>query len=120
MPIAPGVDLWTALQVTTRQHFQATRGRGLTAGIRETGTRAREAQAAVRYREDTPEELARARAAVAAWRDRNPAGTAEELITAIGHQFHQDYAVVLRAVLFAVDRHRARQITSIPAEEKRP
>jgi len=28
--------------------------------------------------------------------------------------------VVLRAVLFAVDRHRARQVTGIPAEERRP
>jgi hypothetical protein len=49
----------------------------------------------VRYREDTPEELARARAAVAAWRDRNPTGTGEDLISAIGHQFHRDYGVVL-------------------------
>jgi hypothetical protein len=92
----------------------------LTAGIRETGTRDREVRTAVRYREDTPGELARARAAVAAWRDRNPAGSGEDLLVAIGHQFHQDYGVVLRAVLFAVDRHRARQITSIPAEERRP
>ena len=69
----------------------------------------------MRYRENTPEELARARAAVAAWRDRNPAGTAEELLAAIGHQFHRDYGVVLRAVLFAVDRHRARQVTGISA-----
>jgi len=44
----------------------------------------------VRYREDTPGELARARAAVAAWRDRNPAGTGEELLAAIGHQFQHD------------------------------
>jgi len=72
----------------------------------------------VRYREDTPELLARARAAVAAWRDRNPAGTGEDLLAAIGHHFHQDYGVVLRAVLFAVDRHRARQITGIRAEER--
>ena len=57
----------------------------------------------MRYREDTPGELARARAAVAAWRDRNPAGTGEELLAAIGHQFQHDYGVVLRAVLFAVD-----------------
>ena len=64
--------LWTALRVTTGQQFQATPGNGLTAGIRETGTPGREAPAAVRYREDTPGELARARAAVAAWRDRNP------------------------------------------------
>ena len=74
----------------------------------------------MRFREDSPEDLDRARAAVAAWRDRNSAGTAEELLAAIGHQFHQDYAVVLRAVLFAVDRHRARQVTGIPAEERRP
>ena len=70
----------------------------------------------MRYREDTPGELARARAAVAAWRDRNPAGTGEELLAAIGHQFHRDY----RAVLFAVDRHRARRVTGISAEERRP
>ncbi len=74
----------------------------------------------MRYREDTPGELARARAAVAAWRDRNPAGVGENLISAIGHQFHRDYGVVLRAVLFAVDRHRARQLTGVSAEKGRP
>ena len=74
----------------------------------------------MRYREDSPGDLATARAAVAAWRDRNPAGTGEDLLAAVGHEFHQDYGVVLRAVLFAVDRHRARQITGIPAEERRP
>ena len=109
------MDLWTALRVTTGQHFQATSGKGLTAGIRETGTCDREAQAAVRYHEDTPGDLAQARAAVAAWRDRNPAGAGEDLLAAIGYQFHRDYAVVLRAVLFAVDRHQARQITAVPA-----
>jgi hypothetical protein len=120
VPIPPGVDLWTALRVTTGQQFQATPGKGLTAGIRETGTRDREAQGTVRYREDTPGELAPARAAVAAWRGRNLAGTGEELLAAVGHQFHQDYGVVLRAVLFAVDRHRARQLTGIPGENQRP
>ena len=74
----------------------------------------------MRYREDTAEELFRARAAVAAWRERNPAGTGEDLIAAIGHQFHRDYGVVLRVVLFAVDRHRARQATGIPGMERRP
>ena len=64
--------------------------------------------------------MARARAEVAAWRDRNPAGTGEDLLAAIGHQFHRDYGVVLRAMLFAVDRRRARQVTGIPAEERRP
>jgi hypothetical protein len=119
VPIPPGVDLWTALRVTTGQQFQATPGSGLTAGIRETRTYDRKARAAVRYREDTPGDLAKARAAVATWRDRNPAGTGEDLIGAIGHQFHRDYGVVLRAVLFAVDRHRARQVTGDSAEERR-
>jgi hypothetical protein len=67
----------------------------------------------VRFREDSPRELARARAAVAAWRDQNPAGTAGQLTAALGSQFHPDYGPVLRAVLFAADRHRARNITGV-------
>ncbi len=67
----------------------------------------------MRFREDSPLELARARAAVAAWRDQNPAGTAEQLVVALGGQFHRDYGPVLRAVLFAVDRHLAREVTGI-------
>ena len=67
----------------------------------------------MRFRDDDPAELARARAAVVGWREQNPAGNAEELITAIGHRFHRDYGVVLRAMLFAVDRHRARQVTGV-------
>ena len=74
----------------------------------------------MRYREDTPGEVARARAAVAAWRDRNPAGTGEDLLAAIGYQFRRDYGVVLRAFLFPVDRHRARQVTGIPGMERQP
>ena len=70
----------------------------------------------MRLREDNPAELARARSAVAAWREQNPAGTGEDLVAAVGHQFHRDYSVVLRAVLFAVDRHRARQITGVTPE----
>jgi hypothetical protein len=65
----------------------------------------------VRYREDKPEDLARARAAVAVWRGQNPGGTSEHLAAAIGHQFHPDYGVVLRALLFAANRHQARVIT---------
>jgi hypothetical protein len=70
----------------------------------------------VRFREDNPKELARARAAVAAWRGQNPGGTSEDLDVAIGHQFHPDYGVVLRALLFAADRHNARGITGIRIE----
>ena len=62
----------------------------------------------MRYREDKPEDLDRARAAVAAWREQNPEGTSEELVAAIGGEFHKDYGVVLRAVLFAVDSHGAK------------
>ncbi len=60
----------------------------------------------MRSRED-PEELARARAAVAAWRDQNPAGTAGQLVAALGGGFHPDYGPVLRGMLFAIDRDRA-------------
>ena len=74
----------------------------------------------MRFRKDHPAELATARAAVACWRDQNPAGTAEELIAAIGHRFHRDYDVVLRAVLFAADRHRARQVTGVTAQGQMP
>ena len=74
----------------------------------------------MRFRDDNPAELARARTAVAGWRDQNPAGSAEELTAAIGHRFHRDYEAVLRAVLFAVERHRTRQVTGISAEERRP
>ncbi|HEY2268287.1 MAG TPA: hypothetical protein VGI96_37120 [Streptosporangiaceae bacterium] len=74
----------------------------------------------MRYREDTAGELARARAAVAARSGRNPAGTGDELVAAIGHRFHRDYGVMLSAVLFATGRRRARQVTSIPAEERQP
>ena len=61
----------------------------------------------MRYRQDSPEELARARAAVTQWRDQNPEGTPGELVTALGGQFHPDYGPVLRAMLFAADRRRA-------------
>jgi hypothetical protein len=70
---------------------------------------------AVRFRDDTPADLVRARTAVTTWRDQNPAGTGDELVSAVGRQFHPDYGVVLRALLFAVDRHRAREVTGIGA-----
>jgi hypothetical protein len=68
---------------------------------------------AVRFRDDNPADLTRARSAVTAWRDQNPAGTGDELVATVGRQFHPDYGVVLRAVLFAIDRHRAREVTGI-------
>lgn len=65
----------------------------------------------MRFREDSPRELARARSAVADWRSQNPMGTAAQLVAALGAQFHRNYGPVLRALLFAADRHRAREIT---------
>ena len=67
----------------------------------------------MRFRDDCPADLARARATVTAWRDQNPGGTSDEMVAAVGRQFHRDYGVVLRAVLFALDRHRAREVTGI-------
>ncbi len=67
----------------------------------------------MRFREDNSADLARARTAVTAWRDQNPAGRSDELVAAVGRQFHPDYDVMLCAVLFVVDRHRAREVTGI-------
>ena len=69
----------------------------------------------MRFRDENPADLTRARTANTAWRDQNPAGTGDELVAAVGRHFHPDYGVVLRAVLFAVDRHRAREVTGIAA-----
>jgi hypothetical protein len=71
----------------------------------------------MRYSEDKPEDLNRARTAVAEWRKQHPEGTGTELVAALGAQFHPDYAPVLRAVLFTVDRHRGRELTGIITED---
>ena len=67
----------------------------------------------MRFREDNPADLARARTAVTAWRNQNPAGTSDELAAAVDRQFHPAYGAVLGAMLFAVDGHRAREVTGI-------
>lgn len=58
----------------------------------------------MRFREDKPADLERARTAVAEWREQNPAGTEDQLTTALGSQFPSGYGPVLRGVLFALDR----------------
>ena len=68
----------------------------------------------MRFREDKPGDLDRARAAVAAWRGQNPGGTCEQMVAAIGRQFHPEYGIVLRGVFFAASRHEARIITGVP------
>jgi hypothetical protein len=47
---------------------------------------------------------------VAEWREQHPEGTGEELVAALGGQFHPDYGPVLRGMLFAADRG----LTSMP------
>lgn len=67
----------------------------------------------MRFRDEKPGDLDRVRAAVAAWRDSHPAGTADDLVAAVGPAFCPEWAAVLRGVLFATDRHRARAITGV-------
>lgn len=70
----------------------------------------------MRFREDKPEDLARARSAVAAWREQHPQGTAEQLVADLGGQFHPDYAVVLRSVLVTTDRNSACTVIGVSAD----
>ena len=58
----------------------------------------------MRFREDKAADLERARAAVAEWREQNPAGTQDQLTAALSAQFHPDYGPLLRAVLFTLDQ----------------
>jgi hypothetical protein len=67
----------------------------------------------VRFRDEKPGDLDRAREAVAAWRGQNPQGTPDEMLAAIGGRFRAEWGIVLRGVLFAVDRNRGRQVTGI-------
>jgi hypothetical protein len=67
----------------------------------------------VRFREDKPEDLERAREAVQEWRAANPKGTAGQMLAALAGQFHQDYGPVLRSVLFRTDLYDAKVTTGI-------
>ncbi len=71
----------------------------------------------MRFRDDKPGDLDRARAAVREWREQHPSGTAEQLVTDLAGQFHPDYVVVLRGVLFAVDSRDARITAGISIRE---
>jgi hypothetical protein len=71
----------------------------------------------VRFREDKPEDLARARAAVAAWREQHPQGTYDQLTADLGAGFHSDYGPVLRSVLFALESRDAKVTAGMPVIE---
>jgi len=68
----------------------------------------------MRFREDSTGDRARAREAVAAWREQHPDGTAEEMLAAIGGQFHPDYGPVLRACLFRQQLRDPQAAAGIP------
>ena len=67
----------------------------------------------MRFRDDRPEDLARARKAVREWRAEHPQGTADELVADLGGQFHPGYGPVLRGVLAAIELHGAKIVTGI-------
>ena len=69
----------------------------------------------MRFSEDTPADLERGCTAVAEWREQNPAATEEQLIAALGSQFHPDYGPVLRATLFRYDQDHP----GSPAQDRR-
>jgi hypothetical protein len=69
----------------------------------------------MRFREDKPGELDRARREVRAWREANPHGTQDELVETVGPGFHKDYAVVLRGILFRLDLDDANEIAGTAA-----
>jgi hypothetical protein len=67
----------------------------------------------MRFRDDKPGDLDRARMVVREWRKQHPQGTAEQLVCDLAGHFHADYAVVLRGVLFAIDSHDTKITTGI-------
>jgi hypothetical protein len=67
----------------------------------------------MRFRDEKPGDLDRARMAVREWREQHPQGTSEQLVFDLAGQFHPDYAVVLRGVLFAIDSHGTKITTGI-------
>jgi hypothetical protein len=64
----------------------------------------------VRFSEDNPEDLDRARAAVAVWREKYPDKTADRLVAELGPEFHPEYEPVLRGMLFRYDEDHAETI----------
>jgi len=67
----------------------------------------------MRYRDDKPEDLERAREAVRDWRAADPDGTPDEMLAALAGKFHPDYGPLLRAVLFRTDLRDAKVTTGI-------
>ena len=73
----------------------------------------------MKYRVDNAEDLAVARAAVREWRVEHPEGTPVQLVGQVGAVFGPDWAPVLRAMLFVVDRRAARVVSGVVAAQTR-
>ena len=65
----------------------------------------------MRFRDKQPGDLDKLRAAVPSRREDHPEESSDALVAAVGPAFHLDWAVVLRSVVLAADRQRARRIT---------
>ena len=78
-------------------------------GARGSGTERPQDAAAARGTsfESKDTVLERGRAAVAEWREQNPAGTDDQLTDALGSQFPGDFGPVLRRMLFRYDQDHA-------------
>ena len=70
----------------------------------------------MRYREDTPAEQERARAAVEQWRGAHPDGSPEEMLAEIGPGFDKDYGPVLRAFLARADGYARAGTTDVTGQ----
>ncbi|MGH3186079.1 MAG: hypothetical protein ACRDPY_21640 [Streptosporangiaceae bacterium] len=75
----------------------------------------------MRFSEDTPAKQQQARDAVAAWCQQNPDGAADQMVAAVGPEFHHDYGPFLRAALIRVDERRDGQSAGVASgmEESR-
>jgi hypothetical protein len=69
----------------------------------------------MRFRDEKPGDMDRAREVVTAWRAEHPQGTAEQMLADVGGQFHPEWGIVLRGTLFAVDRKAPTQVTGTRA-----
>jgi hypothetical protein len=76
----------------------------------------------MRFRDESPAEHDRARAAVTEWREAHPGGTVDQLVADIGPQFHRGYTVVLRGLFFTAldqaDRMRLADATEDCVERR--
>ncbi len=73
----------------------------------------------MRFRDDRPGDLDRARAAVAEWREMHPRGTVDELVADVGREFRREYAVVLRGVFYTGDRDGSQPADDTDCVERR-